>query len=228
MPLAFPLPLVRGEAFPASAGFSVRSLPGLLVGGAIEAVLVGVMSMASEGEVGAGSWWETLAPVRMGIGFGRAFGERWSWAKEVRGNDSVAAMAGGRSERWGGEGTICCCYGFIWSGAFIAELIARRGRLPRGEMGRGYKIMAEGYRSGRRLRAAGFAGAGGGREERSCSHADTGGPGGDRGGRREWRWMAGEGKAEVIRGREGEAAKEEEEKNEKEAAVEKDPASLGP
>jgi hypothetical protein len=40
--------------------------------------------------------------------------------------------------------------------------------------------------------------------------------------------MAGEGKAEVIRGREGEAAKEEEEKNEKEAAVEKDPASLGP
>lgn len=102
LPLAFPLPLVRGEAFPASAGFSVRSLPGLLVGGAIEAVLVGVMSMASEGEVGAGSWWETLAPVRMGIGFGRAFGERWSWGKEVRGNDSVAAMAGGRSERWGG------------------------------------------------------------------------------------------------------------------------------
>jgi hypothetical protein len=92
--LVLALPLVRGEAFPASAGcgFSVRSLPGLLVGGAMEAVLVGVMSMASEGDAGAGSWWGTLAPVRIGIGFGREVGERWSWGKDVRGNDSVAAI----------------------------------------------------------------------------------------------------------------------------------------
>jgi hypothetical protein len=91
---AEPLPLVRGEALSGSAGccFSVRSLPGLLVGGAMEAALVGVMSMASEGEAGAGSWWGTLAPVSIGIGFGREVGERWSWGKEVRGSDSVAAI----------------------------------------------------------------------------------------------------------------------------------------
>jgi hypothetical protein len=92
-PLVFPLPLVFGEAFPASVGcLSARSLPGLLVGGAMDTALVGVMSMASEGEGGDGSWCDTFALVSMGIGLGMEVGGRWSW-KGVLGNDSVAAMA---------------------------------------------------------------------------------------------------------------------------------------
>lgn len=102
-PFPLPLPLVRGEALPGSTGcFSAaRSLPGLFVGGAMEAALVGVMSMASDGDGGAGSWCDTFAPVSMGIGFGREVGDRWSWPKAERGNDSVAAMA----EREGEGGT---------------------------------------------------------------------------------------------------------------------------